>query len=166
MTSEQLRMARALLRIGVRELAAMAGVSKTTVVRFEAGGKPHASVEEKLQAALQSQGVIFIGAVEPFHGPTVAMRWGMQPPTPKSDDDGDEAGDENDDGGHKMRAWDETDDEFDDDEKAAMFTYWTAPERWNGLSQESRKAFTRFFGKALHGDEPYFHGDEEVTSRR
>lgn len=61
MTPEQLRMARNALRLGVRDLAALAKVSFTTVSRFETGkgGLQHSSAEA-LRKALESQGIQFL----------------------------------------------------------------------------------------------------------
>lgn len=61
MKPEQLRMARAALGLGVRELAELAGVSFTTVNRFETGksGLQH-STAEALRVALEAKGVQFL----------------------------------------------------------------------------------------------------------
>ncbi len=74
MKPEQIRMARAALGLGVRDLAELAGVSFTTVSRFETGksGLQH-STAEALRKALEAQGVQFIeaGAVALGSGVTV-----------------------------------------------------------------------------------------------
>lgn len=74
MTPEQLRMARAALRLGVRELAELAGVSFTTVSRFETekGGLQH-STAEALRKALEAQGVQFLEAGEVSIGSGVSF---------------------------------------------------------------------------------------------
>lgn len=61
MTPAQLRMARAAVRLGVRELAELAGVSAPTLTRFEteAGGIRH-DTAQKVQAALGKLGVRFV----------------------------------------------------------------------------------------------------------
>lgn len=61
MTPAQLRMARNALRIGTRELAEKAGVSFTTISRFETekGGMQHASAEA-IRKALEAEGIEFI----------------------------------------------------------------------------------------------------------
>ncbi len=54
-------MARAALRIGVRDLAEMASVSAMTISRFEtnkSGGQ--ANTLRKLQSALEAAGIVFI----------------------------------------------------------------------------------------------------------
>lgn len=72
MTPEQLRMARAALRIGVRELAEMAGISFTTISRFETerGGLQHSSAEA-IRKALENAGIVFI----PENGGGAGLRY-------------------------------------------------------------------------------------------
>ena len=54
-------MARAALKLGVRDLAALAGVSAMTVTRFENGHtKGYDETLERLKRALEAAGVIFI----------------------------------------------------------------------------------------------------------
>lgn len=60
MNAAQCRMARAALEIGVRELAAMAKVSPTTVSKLEAGEDLKPRTVEAIQAALEGAGVEFI----------------------------------------------------------------------------------------------------------
>ncbi|MQY44531.1 transcriptional regulator [Rhizobiales bacterium RZME27] len=57
----QLRMARAALKLGVRELAEIAGVATATIMRFEKehGGLNSATVK-KLKGALEEAGLEFI----------------------------------------------------------------------------------------------------------
>jgi transcriptional regulator with XRE-family HTH domain len=141
MTSEQLRMARALLRLGLRELSARAEVSRAAIVRMEAGrGKPHAATEAKLQRALEAMGVVFIGAHEPLHGPAVALRWGMEPPSVADDvetPDDDEASE------LKARPWEEIDAAIDDEMRDAIADYWLDPARWAALSDISRETLAK-----------------------
>ncbi|HSM42680.1 MAG TPA: helix-turn-helix transcriptional regulator, partial [Afifellaceae bacterium] len=62
-TPSQCRMARAALKIGVRDLAKMAGVSPMTITRFETGQTGgYAMTLQKLQSALEAAGVEFIDA--------------------------------------------------------------------------------------------------------
>lgn len=63
---EQLRAARAMLRIGVRELADEAGVAPFTITRFETGkgGMQSASVE-KIEAVLTRAGIEFTNGDAP-----------------------------------------------------------------------------------------------------
>ena len=53
-------MARAGLRISVRELAEMSGVTPNTVSRYENGKDAMASTLERIRAALETAGVEFI----------------------------------------------------------------------------------------------------------
>ena len=74
MKPEQMRMARAALGLGVRELAELAGVSFTTINRFETGKSGlQLSTAEALRAALEAQGVQFLAAGQVAGGPGVAL---------------------------------------------------------------------------------------------
>ncbi len=75
MTPPQLRMARNALRLGVRELAEMAGVSFTTISRFETekGGLQHSSAEA-IRKALEAAGIQFLDAGQVASGPGVAIK--------------------------------------------------------------------------------------------
>ncbi len=75
MTPAQLRMARNALRIGTRELAESAGVSFTTISRFETekGGMQHASAEA-IRKALEAQGIQFLDNGDVAAGPGVALK--------------------------------------------------------------------------------------------
>jgi transcriptional regulator with XRE-family HTH domain len=144
MTDEQLRMARALLRLTIFELATKAKVSKAAIVRLEAGGKPHAATVTKLQRTLEEMGVIFIGAHEPLHGPAVALGWGAEPPKPAEAielPDDDEASE------IKAKGWDEADAAIDDELREAMLDYWRDPARWAALSESSRKTLVKTMGR-------------------
>lgn len=68
-------MARNALRLGVRELAEMAGVSFTTINRFETGksGLQHSSAEA-IRKALEAAGVQFLEAGQVAAGPGVALK--------------------------------------------------------------------------------------------
>ena len=73
-TPEQCRMARAALRLGVRELAEMASVSVMTITRFETGQTRAQSTNlQKLQSALEAAGVIFTES-DGVAGPGVRLR--------------------------------------------------------------------------------------------
>jgi transcriptional regulator with XRE-family HTH domain len=61
----QCRMARAALRLGVRELAAAAQVSVDTVARFERGDELKERTVQALQLALESAGVEFTNGDQP-----------------------------------------------------------------------------------------------------
>ena len=73
MDSAQLRMARAALKIGVRDLAKLAGVTTATITRFEnERGGLNSVTNAKLQGALESAGIIFID--QNGNGPGVRLR--------------------------------------------------------------------------------------------
>lgn len=60
-TGAQIRMARAALKIGVRELAEAAGIAPMTVSRLENGQSGgHSDTLVKIQKALEIAGVIFV----------------------------------------------------------------------------------------------------------
>lgn len=61
-TGDQIRMARAAVQWGVRELAKEAGVTPNTISRIEGGGDALAGTLGKIQAALEGAGVEFISA--------------------------------------------------------------------------------------------------------
>jgi transcriptional regulator with XRE-family HTH domain len=61
----QVRMARAALGLGIRDLAAVAKVSVDTVARFERGEELKERTLEALQRALESAGVEFTDGDQP-----------------------------------------------------------------------------------------------------
>ena len=75
MTPEQLRMARNALRLGTRELADLAGVSFTTINRFETekGGLQHSSAEA-IRKAVEARGIQFLDNGGVAEGPGVALK--------------------------------------------------------------------------------------------
>lgn len=77
MTPAQLRMARNALRLGVRDLAEMAGVSFTTVSRFETekGGLHHTSAEA-IRKALEARGIQFLDGGQVSSGVGVSLKVG------------------------------------------------------------------------------------------
>src|SRR5262249_44197207 len=68
----QLKMARAAVGWGVRELAKKAGVTANTVTRIENGADAKQSTMDKLQRALEAAGIEFIQ--ENGGGPGVPLR--------------------------------------------------------------------------------------------
>jgi len=69
----QIRMARAALGISVRALAEQAGVADSTIHRFEASkGGMQTGTLDRLQAALEAGGVIFLSA-DASGGPGVRL---------------------------------------------------------------------------------------------
>lgn len=65
MRAIQLRMARAAVGWGVRELAKKAGVTANTVTRIENGADAKQSTMDKLQSALEAVGVEFTDGDQP-----------------------------------------------------------------------------------------------------
>jgi transcriptional regulator with XRE-family HTH domain len=72
MTPIQLRMARAAVGWGVRELGEKAGVTANTVTRIENGSDARLSTIDRLRQALEAAGVVFID--ENGGGPGVRLR--------------------------------------------------------------------------------------------
>jgi transcriptional regulator with XRE-family HTH domain len=73
LTGTQVRMARAAVGWGVRELAERANVTPNTVSRIENGGDALASTLDRIRAALEDAGVIFIDRNEDG-GPGVRLK--------------------------------------------------------------------------------------------
>ena len=59
-TSDQMKMARAALGWGVRELAKMSDVAANTISKIENGSDARVSTVERIQAALETAGIEFI----------------------------------------------------------------------------------------------------------
>jgi transcriptional regulator with XRE-family HTH domain len=79
MTSEEIRMARALLDLSQLKLAKLASINKNTVTDLESGKRVGlAGSLAKLREVFDSRGVVFLPAVESVHGPGVALRWGVE----------------------------------------------------------------------------------------
>ena len=72
MKAIQIKMARAAVGWGVRELAKKAAVTANTVTRIENGADAKQSTMDKLQQALESAGIEFID--ENGGGPGVRLR--------------------------------------------------------------------------------------------
>lgn len=72
MKAVQIRMARAAVGWGVRELAEKAGITANTVTRIENGADAMQSTMDKLQRALEAAGIEFIE--ENGGGPGVRLR--------------------------------------------------------------------------------------------
>lgn len=140
MTAEQLRMARALIRVSVRELAKLANVDKNTITGLESGAKGQAATITRLTEVFQARGVLFIPALEGIHGAAVSMRWGMEPPPLAVDDE--QAGEPGKDEGMQSSAWDDTE-VVSPDEIEGLRRYWSEQYRWDQLSLSSRKTLSR-----------------------
>ena len=72
-TRLQVRMARTALGWGVRDLARKAGISPTTVTRFENGAHTRVDTVALIQDVLERAGIIFVAADE-TGGPGVRLR--------------------------------------------------------------------------------------------
>jgi transcriptional regulator with XRE-family HTH domain len=72
MQAVQVKMARAALGLGVRELAALAGVAPGTIQRLEAGETLHQRTIIAIREALEREGVVFID--ENGGGPGVRIK--------------------------------------------------------------------------------------------
>ena len=72
-TRVQIRMARAALGWGVRDLADRAGLSPNTVSRFENGADARVDTLTQMQEVLERAGIIFVPADE-NGGPGVRLR--------------------------------------------------------------------------------------------
>ena len=72
-TRLQVRMARTALGWGVRDLARKAGLSPTTVTRFENGADARVDTLGQIQDVLERAGVIFVPA-DAAGGPGVRLR--------------------------------------------------------------------------------------------
>lgn len=72
MKSVQLKMARAALGLGVRELAELSGITANTISRIENGNDAKASTLDTLRKCLENAGVIFIE--QNGFGPGVRLR--------------------------------------------------------------------------------------------
>lgn len=59
-TSVQVKMARAALGWGVRDLAKVAGVTANTISRYENGADALGGTLTKIQKALEAEGIMFI----------------------------------------------------------------------------------------------------------
>jgi transcriptional regulator with XRE-family HTH domain len=135
-------MARAALRINVRELAELAGVDKGTIVRIENSGNAYTATLDRLQEALERAGVKFIPPVDGVHDGGVALKPGVKPRAGLGGSEG--AG--SDDGGLKA---------LEGAEEAEAF--WLAnPAVWAALSQTGRYVISReIYGTPDAGDEAF-----------
>jgi transcriptional regulator with XRE-family HTH domain len=59
-TRDQVKMARAVLGWGIRDLAREAGLTANTVTRFENGGNATLDTLERMKRALEGAGITFI----------------------------------------------------------------------------------------------------------
>jgi transcriptional regulator with XRE-family HTH domain len=88
MKAVQLKMARAAVGWGVRDLAEHAGVTANTVTRIENGSDAKASTLDALQRVLQAAGVEFINGDQPGVRLKAKGRGGMSVEDLNSSNDG------------------------------------------------------------------------------
>jgi len=153
-TGEQVRMARALLRLTMKDTAKLAGIDQGTIVRIEAGFNAYALTLNHLRQVLEAAGARFIDPVEGDHGPGVALKWGAALPA-RQPGEGTAAG-ETGEGGLRA-AWDEGEDGADLDALLCeapglnpdMAEMWRDdPDLWARLSQGGRETLSR----SMYGD--------------
>jgi transcriptional regulator with XRE-family HTH domain len=87
LTGSQARMARAALKMSVRDLAAAAKVSPNTVTRIEADLPANSSTLAAVRTALESAGVVFVD--ENGQGPGVRLRKAAGQSIPTIEDEAD-----------------------------------------------------------------------------
>lgn len=163
LTGEQLRMARALLRLTVEDAASLAGINKGTIVRIETGAGAHKFTLEKLRESLEVRGAVFTDPQEGVHGPGVALKWGME--ILRREPSEGTAEDVDGEGGLKA-AWDDIEGDADLDallsEETAlnpdMAELWRDdPELWARLSQGGRETLSRrMYGDCRAASQGYF----------
>jgi DNA-binding XRE family transcriptional regulator len=73
-TALQSKMARACLDWPIRTLSERVGVNQNTIIRFEAGGDPRASIRDKIEAVFVEEGFAF-----PLDGFTVTSPAHLKP---------------------------------------------------------------------------------------
>lgn len=71
MNADQARMARALLKMGVRDVAALAQVTPNTVSRIENGSDAKVSTIEAIKAVYEARGIVFVAVGETVYSATV-----------------------------------------------------------------------------------------------
>ena len=163
LSAEQIRMARAALKLTMRDLATRAGIDKSTLVRIEAGYGAHAFTLRQLREVLETAGVIFLEA-DGNAGPGVRIKLGVKIPQP-AHAEGTAAGEAGD-GGMKAAAWDEDEEDADLDALLGeepelnpdMAEMWRDdPELWARLSEGGRETLSRsMFGDTRAAGEGYF----------
>jgi transcriptional regulator with XRE-family HTH domain len=110
LTAEQLRMARAALRLTVKALAVLAGVDEGTIIRIEAGKRSYKRTLRDLREALEQQGVVFLEEQADVCRPGVALAWNAKLDTDENEADDASSGTPG--SGLHSRAWDEDFDDF------------------------------------------------------
>jgi transcriptional regulator with XRE-family HTH domain len=151
-------MARAALKLTVREVAELAGVDKSTIVRIEAGGRAYYQNMLRLQAVFEDAGIVFIEPQEGVGGAGVRYKLGFDPAKTGATQ-GTTTSQGDDKGGLDALGWDwdtsehVVDDEplppldWTDDDKADQIEHWRSrPEAWTRLHEVSRQCLLRAMG--------------------
>lgn len=73
MNSNQARMARALVKLGVREIASSAGVTPNTISRIENGSDAKQSTINAVRAVYENMGVKFLAAGDVTTSASICM---------------------------------------------------------------------------------------------
>ena len=148
-------MARALLKLTVRDLSDLTEIDKGTISRIENGGGAQVGTLHRLRSLCEDQGVLFIDPVEGVHKATVAFKWGADIPQ-RAPADGTAAGDDGE-GGMKAASWDDFEDGADIEAilgdapglNPDMAEMWRDdPELWARLSEGGRETLSR----SMYGD--------------
>ncbi len=165
LSAEQIRMARAALKLTMRDLAARAGIDKSTLVRIEAGYGAHAFTLRQLREVLETAGVIFLEA-DSNTGPGVRIKLGVKIPQPAL---GEDAGAVEEGEGGLKAAWDDIEDDADLDALLSepetlnpdMAEMWRDdPELWARLSEGGRETLSRsMYGDCRAAGAGYFRGE-------
>ena len=74
MNAMQCRMARAGLKIGVRDLAVLAHVSPNTIARLERGERMHRETIDAVREALEAAGVVFFSSSDGAMGVAISRK--------------------------------------------------------------------------------------------
>jgi transcriptional regulator with XRE-family HTH domain len=143
LTSDQLRMARAALRLSVNDLAARAGIGKGTIARIEVGYGAYMLTLRRLREVLEEAGVAFIDA-NGAAGAGVRLKLGVEPTPPKRTTSG--SAETAEDGDDVVKVLDQD-----------MADYWRErPELWAQLSEGGRQALSdEMFGDPFAADEAF-----------
>ena len=141
-TGDQLRMARAALKLTVRDVAEATGIDKSTIIRAEAGGRAYYQTVMKLQESLEQSGVEFLDPIEGVAGPGVRLKWGVEIAARA----GGAASGEDGAAGGEIKALDQ-----------GMADYWAArPEQWSKMSEGGRQTISaEMFGDPHIADEVF-----------
>jgi transcriptional regulator with XRE-family HTH domain len=146
-TGDQLRMARAALRLTVKETADLAGIDKGTIVRIEAGENAYRLTLNRLQEVLETAGIVFLDAIDGVEGPGIRLRWGVDVQARAAG-----KGERDDEGKGGVRKAQNL-----DEDAAELAAYWADhQEQWAKLSPSGRQVLSNMmFGSPEAADEAF-----------